>query len=610
MRTRSSPSGSRPFRLVQSTFLLFGVGLLLFCLFVDWAGGLRLLGIPVNKLYGQRGQADVTLFRILGTMIALAILAAQGLLWRYPESLVNFAKRLDKLRVATFSWPEAIALPLAGIILLKTVIQLGLYCLGYQAYAGDDFPRSLRADYWYQHIPHLLWKEWLNLEDPWLPFPNLIFSLGYMLYRDVYLTPKLMNLCLSGGAVLVVYLLGRELFGRTAGLLTAALFAFQPWVVWLGISGMTSDIPSTILIALFGYCLARWLKTDRRTMLFAAAGCLFGASGMRYENWSFAVVFSCFLAAVGIQRWRRGTLHRPILLGFVGAIALADIFPLVHMAASYMQTGQWVAAVHRTDSFAAVPVTKINLLALLLYAFPLELVAAVPGIVTLVKARSASGQFRRTYLLVVALTFGFFAAILRGRLPVHGAGPARILLPYLVLVLPCAGWFFARLLRVSVVLRSQHIVLATSLLWVSIGIYDILRVTNYPTSLNVDAFYSGQTLRALLDLGTITLDGDVLLEKEEKMFVPHPIMVLSNMPERFWILANETITYPCHLGSEIENCRTFSQKDGFRLVILSTRERVEDFRKTFRGRSWQVGRYHMFETAPTDVYSAALARQS
>src|SRR5262249_35582875 len=126
----------------------------------------------------------------------------------------------------------------------------------------------------------------------WLPFADYLFGLGLALNPDLFLTPKIVNLGVSGIAVIVVYFLGRELFGRTVGFLTAFLFAFQPWHVWLGISGMTSDLSSVTLIALFGLFLVRWLRTDDPRTLLVAAGFLFVASGFRYENWFFSAVFS------------------------------------------------------------------------------------------------------------------------------------------------------------------------------------------------------------------------------------------------------------------------------------------------------------------------------
>src|SRR4029453_18158636 len=99
---------------------------------------------------------------------------------------------------------------------------------------------------------------WVMVKDSHqLPFADYLFGLGLAVYRDIYLTPKIVNVIVSSGAVIAVYFLGRGLFGRRAGLFTGALFAFLPWTLWLGMSGMPSDLPSTLLMSLFGLFLFR-----------------------------------------------------------------------------------------------------------------------------------------------------------------------------------------------------------------------------------------------------------------------------------------------------------------------------------------------------------------
>jgi asparagine N-glycosylation enzyme membrane subunit Stt3 len=185
--------------------------------------------------------------------------------WRYARAVSCAAQRLDARVVAAARWPWLIPCGLTIIVLMKTVLQLSLYLIGYTTYSADDFGRALKADYWLQHPGFDLGQEgWVGLGGTgWLPFPDYLFGLGLAVHRDLFLTPKIMNLVLSGSAVVAVYLLGRELFGRTTGFLAAALFALQPSHVWIGISGLTSDVPSIVLIALFGLFLFRWKRTSR-----------------------------------------------------------------------------------------------------------------------------------------------------------------------------------------------------------------------------------------------------------------------------------------------------------------------------------------------------------
>ena len=43
--------------------------------------------------------------------------------------------------------PLFMPLALMTLVLMKTVLQLGLYLIGYSAYGADDFSRSLNADF-------------------------------------------------------------------------------------------------------------------------------------------------------------------------------------------------------------------------------------------------------------------------------------------------------------------------------------------------------------------------------------------------------------------------------------------------------------------------------
>ena len=54
-------------------------------------------------------------------------------------------------------FPVFIALALASLILAKTVLQLGLYALGYSYYSGDDVGRTLRAAFWLSSPTKMDW---------------------------------------------------------------------------------------------------------------------------------------------------------------------------------------------------------------------------------------------------------------------------------------------------------------------------------------------------------------------------------------------------------------------------------------------------------------------
>ena len=615
MRFRES---SLTFTHSSTVFLIVGLILLLIGLFVDWVYILKAVGFPVNKLFGERGQTDLAIFRSLCVVVAVFLITSQIVLWTDPRAAVRVIKKIKGFSSAAANLPIFTTLFLGAIVLTKMVLQLSLYLVGYRAYTEDDFARSMKADYWLQHINlGQDWAGWLSIGSPWLPFPDYLFGLALALHRDLYLTPKVLNLILSGIVVIVAYLLGRELFGRTTGLLTATLAAFQPWTVWLGLSGMTSDLPSVIMITLFGTLLLRYLQTSRPGSLVSAAGCLFVANGIRYENWFFSAAFCLLLSCWLFTLWRKGQLVSQSTALMVCVLVIACAFPVIHMASSYYILGDWIPALQRTDSFSdtsGTPVPKVNMVLLALTSFPLEIASALAGVVLFLRSDRRKSAF--VYLLVVVTTFLLFASVFKGRLPVHGGGPERILFSYLVLLLPFAGFLLTRLWRAASFGNPIYIVLSGALL-LALGTFDLTRAFNYPEKkYDREAFVVGWNLRTAQQIGSISSNGRILIEKGER-WIPHPIIALANKPERFARLDDGEVGKVCEGDLEAQGCDNFKSwidhaipvacaggfqacknevLDGkFSLMILSSPDNVRTFQEIFTGRSWQAGRYHIFE---------------
>ena len=603
-----------------------GIALLLIGLSLDWAHLLTIVRFPTGELNNPWVRADLATLRGVCVVVATALILSRITLWRHHHVVANLANKIDVLSATAGQSPFFIPLSLTSLVLIKTTLQLGLYLIGYTAYGADDFARSLSADYWlYYRKLDLGWDGWLGLGGSgWLPFSDYIFGLALALHRDLYLTPKVVNLVISGAAVIGVYFLGRELFGRAAGLLTACLFAFQPWHVWLGISGMTSDLPSVGLITLYGMFLVRWLRTDAPLALLMAAGTLAVATGFRYENWLFAVVFSVLIVFITFSRWRRGHLASSWTAVAACALMVVNAFPILWMGASYYVLGDWLPALHKSNAFmvafmdSSQPTKSLgNIIIPILAggAFPGELVLSIVG-VGLFVTRNRQPCFR-LYLGTVVATFLLFGVMFRGQLAASLVF-ARYLLPFIVLLLPFAGFLLTELLRAREPWRNEGIVTACLIL-LAIGTLDVGRAVNYPAMFPKDAIYAGWTIRGLQETSTIPKDARILIERAED-WGDEAIVALANRPERFVLLnelayrqgglsgdlpnrsapvvptGNESVRgNACDQGFEAKACRNSFLEEKLDLVILSSPKRVESFRETFHVRSWKIGRYHIFD---------------
>ncbi len=602
-------------------FVIVGLALVVWGVFVDWIAILRALGFPAHELSNPWVRGDLRVIRGTCVLIGVLLVVSRLALSR-PRAVEWLASRLNSMRAAT---AQTMLFPLAVtvLILATAVLQLLLYMAGYTAFAADDFGRPLSAAFWLRNPTIDLGMDgWLGLAGSgWLPFSDYVFAAGLAVHPDLFITPRVVNLIISSLAVVSAYLLGRELFGRAVGLATAFLFTFQPWHVWLGMSGMSSDLPSLVLIPLFGLFFFRWLRTDQPTAVVAAGACLAVANGFRYENWLFAAVFSVVVVLIVAGRWRQHTLNRRFLLSAAAAVLLVNAFPVAWMAASYAAFGDWLPAMHGINAFMVAGIssqtsrveTQMGIPLMAVGSFPFELALSIAGIALFADSRSRPF---RTYIALIVATALVFTATFGGQLAAW-LSIARYLFGFIVLALPFAGLLIVRLLTAGEPWRRERLV-AGCVILVTVAAFDVSRAANYPSGFPRDAVDTGWMIRGLQRAGTVRSDGRILIERTRD-FSDLSIVVLANRPERFVVLnelayrrmalsgllANSPALMPavadegvrgtvCENDFGVPACRDSVRQGDFDLVILSTPERVSSFARTFGARSWKIGRYHVF----------------
>ena len=306
---------------------------------------------------------------------------------------------------------------------------------------------------------------------------------------------------------------------------------------------MTSDLSSVVLITLFGLFLFRWLATEQPRALLAAAGSLAVANSFRYENWLFVLVFSLLIVFSAVGRWKQRRLSWQSVTVAVCALTIINAFPIIWTAASYYVLGDWLPPLHTTYVSSSHTIRvyrnlpKISIPVLAFTSFPFEVALSIAGVALFL--RSDRRISFRVYLLVLVTTFLLFTGVLKGQLPVGGGGVSRTLLSFIVLPLPYAGFLLARLLRAPELGRNYGLV-ASCLILLAIGTFDIIRAFNYPASFPKDAIYAGWIIRGLQKTETIPDNGKILIERAED-WGDVGIVALANRPERF-VLLNE-LTY-------------------------------------------------------------------
>jgi dolichyl-phosphate-mannose-protein mannosyltransferase len=628
-------------RFVDAAMVAPALGLAAVCLALDLNGALRLLGLPPDAVSTPWIRDEFTTLRSVGVVVAVLYAGARIGFRVWPALVEILPARVSVLLAVAATSPVAVPLTLVALIAGKTALQLLLYAVGYTSYGADDFSRSLNADYWlYFKRFDFGWEGWLGLSGSgWLPFPDYLFGAALAVHRDLFLTPRFVNLALSAALVLGGYVLGRDLFGKVAGLCAAALLAFQPWHVWLGMSGMTSDVSSITVLVLFAAFLVRWLRTDGALVLLCAAACLGVASGFRYENWFFSLVMGLVLVGAGVNRWKSGTLTGRWLLTAAAASLLMAAFPVYWMTGSFLVLGDWLPSLHSTNAWMVTGVTtdapadtarlavsqspafpQLNMLLLASGAFPLELTLAVAGALLAFRNHRDAAP-KAFFLFLLGATVVFFA-IFKGQLPAS-IFYVRFMLPFVVLALPYAGFFLASLLRWSSEGRLWALTTA-GLVIAAVAALDVGRAFNYPDAIPRDAIGLGRTLRDLQESGTVATDAKILLERSQD-WGDLGIVALANRPERFVALREfeyrrlaarslppghrgafepplgawkENVRGDvCNAGFQAEACWRAVLREQFDLVILSSPDYIRSFAEASKASSWSFGRYRVFDLA-------------
>ncbi len=109
-------------------------------------------------------------------------------------------------------------------------------------------------------------------EFPQAELPYFLEMLSFSLFGASFLTSLIPNLLLSVGTVVVAYLVGKELLGEEAGLVTGLITAINPWSIFIGRTAYEPTAATFFfLLALYIFLKAKkWMILVSIPVLYAA----------------------------------------------------------------------------------------------------------------------------------------------------------------------------------------------------------------------------------------------------------------------------------------------------------------------------------------------------
>jgi hypothetical protein len=154
----------------------------------------------------------------------------------------------------------------------------------------------------------------------WPPLTDILYQLSFFLFGESELASRVLPIGFSLGTIVVVYLIGKDLFSRETGLIAAVLLAIFPGAIYFARIEHFS-----FFIALTIWAYARWLTEKRSGYLWLAT-----ASNLVGLGFSFAspvtAVPACFVLGVA-HRDLRGQV---LLIGST-VVALAGWLTFVEL---------------------------------------------------------------------------------------------------------------------------------------------------------------------------------------------------------------------------------------------------------------------------------------
>lgn len=227
-----------------------------------------------------------------------------------------------------------------------------------------------------------LTPSWEQIGAVWLPLPHVLNALPVQIDWMYRTGASAIAISIASFAITVacVSAIVRKISGsRTGAILAAALFAFNPNVLYLQSTPMTEPLlfalSALVVLHLTQWAVAKTSYTDSNdTVLVRPAVCwtIVAACLTRYEAWPItgaAVVLACFV------KWRRGTVFTAVLHEGAKMALFAAATAIFFMGLSFATTGTWFV----TGGFY-VPDPKLQGQPLAVYDAIREGVAALGGL--------------------------------------------------------------------------------------------------------------------------------------------------------------------------------------------------------------------------------------
>ena len=474
------------------------------------------------------------------------------------------------------------------LLLIKFAFQIIIINSGYKWLSSDDYCRTVKSFEWLEK-PVINSGVWLSPHF-WINGVVMIFV------KDLFLAATLTNVFFSTITVFFFYKISLIVFDKKTAIISAVIFIFFPFQVWLSISGLPESLHFFFIIA--GVYYAILYKKDNfkiSTLLIATVMFAFG-NVFRYEGWLFSIVFVIYIFYLEvILKNKEKRNYKAFIISLLSFLTIIwwllqnylDHNSILFFATETNKIYEEYGGIKVLQKFIQYPV-------FIFYIAPLTSFFAIKVVYDCIK-----GFLKRKDDITLLSIFAFFniaELILLMIQGLMGTGGTNMISRYIVinamLLIPMAVWQIFNMRKWIAVLVFSVIIVG-----------NIIWSFNYPHPFREDTYETGRLIRDRVEKNYVKKDDKIYFEEVEGYYDIYAVQTISNYPSRF-LLGNLPVIKKDEikkkkikeLSSEeinILDIKSFLEKNKISLAVVKSDSYSEKLKK-MNFKNEEIGDYKIF----------------
>lgn len=175
----------------------------------------------------------------------------------------------------------------------------------------------------------------------WAPFHYYLVGSGLLIWKDILLLPKILNILLSVLMLFPFYYFVRREFNRAGAVYATISLTLSPILFRLGFLCL-AEIPGLFFMITAMNFLSKGIRENKNHWMALSGVAMTIAAGFRYESWLIILLFALIIM-MG-RRWK----------GSLTFLLFALIFTVIWMLQNYLSTGDPLFSFHANTDWTHI----------------------------------------------------------------------------------------------------------------------------------------------------------------------------------------------------------------------------------------------------------------